>query len=59
MIFTYDVVFEESDVEWAHRWDVYLRGNPDDKIHWFVIGLDDEGDGAIEDDAIEDDAMIR
>lgn len=46
-------------MEWAHRWDVYLRGNPDDKIHWFVIGLDDEGDGAIEDDAIEDDAMIR
>ena len=19
---------------WAHRWDVFLQGNPDDKIHW-------------------------
>jgi transmembrane 9 superfamily protein 2/4 len=37
VIFTYDVVFEESDVAWANRWDVYLRGNPDDKIHWFSI----------------------
>jgi transmembrane 9 superfamily member 2/4 len=37
IIFTYDVVFEESDIAWANRWDVYLRGNPDDKIHWFSI----------------------
>jgi len=37
VIFTYDVVWEESDVNWANRWDVYLRGNPDDKVHWFSI----------------------
>eukprot|EP00613_Pedinella_sp_CCMP2098_P061225 CAMPEP_0171984130 /NCGR_PEP_ID=MMETSP0993-20121228/273664_1 /TAXON_ID=483369 /ORGANISM="non described non described, Strain CCMP2098" /LENGTH=507 /DNA_ID=CAMNT_0012636935 /DNA_START=66 /DNA_END=1585 /DNA_ORIENTATION=+ len=37
VIFTYDVVWEESEVSWANRWDVYLKGNPDDKIHWFSI----------------------
>jgi transmembrane 9 superfamily protein 2/4 len=37
VIFTYDVVWEESEVAWSNRWDVYLRGNPDDKIHWFSI----------------------
>ena len=34
VIFTYDIIWEESDTHWANRWDVYLRGNPDDKIHW-------------------------
>jgi len=25
VIWTYDVAFEESDVEWASRWDVFLN----------------------------------
>jgi len=38
IIFTYDVEWvEDSNTPWAHRWDVYLQGNPDDKIHWFSI----------------------
>merc|ERR1719390_162167 len=38
IIFTYDVDWrEEPHVSWSHRWDVYLKGNPDDKIHWFSI----------------------
>ncbi|KAI3773332.1 hypothetical protein L1987_47857 [Smallanthus sonchifolius] len=35
-IFTYDVVFKESDIEWASRWDVYVLMN-DDQLHWFSI----------------------
>lgn len=37
VIWTYDVNFEESNVPWASRWDVYLKGSPDDQIHWFSI----------------------
>jgi transmembrane 9 superfamily member 2/4 len=38
IIFTYDVVWEKSDIEWSNRWDVYLNANnPNDKIHWFSI----------------------
>ena len=36
VIWTYDVVWEESDVKWASRWDVYLQMT-DDNIHWFSI----------------------
>ena len=36
VIWTYDVVWEESAVKWASRWDVYLQMT-DDKIHWFSI----------------------
>jgi transmembrane 9 superfamily member 2/4 len=36
VIWTYDVVWEESDVKWASRWDIYLQMT-DDKIHWFSI----------------------
>ena len=34
IVFTYDVEWEDSATPWAHRWDVFLQGNPDDKIHW-------------------------
>eukprot|EP00004_Rigifila_ramosa_P004635 TRINITY_DN15117_c0_g1_i1.p1 TRINITY_DN15117_c0_g1~~TRINITY_DN15117_c0_g1_i1.p1 ORF type:complete len:625 (-),score=159.52 TRINITY_DN15117_c0_g1_i1:31-1905(-) len=34
--FTYDVVWEASDVEWASRWDTYLLVT-DAQIHWFSI----------------------
>jgi hypothetical protein len=33
VIWTYDVAFEESDVEWASRWDVFLNMKGD-KIRW-------------------------
>lgn len=36
VIFTYDVVWEQSDIKWASRWDVYLQMT-DDNIHWFSI----------------------
>ena len=37
VVYTYDVKWEKSDVKWSHRWDVYLKGNPDDEIHYFAI----------------------
>merc|ERR1712100_637377 len=27
----------ESDIRWSSRWDLYLKGSPDDQIHWFSI----------------------
>ena len=35
-IFTYDVSWEEPDIKWASRWDLYLYMG-DDQIHWFSI----------------------
>lgn len=38
VIYTYNVVFEESDVKWATRWDSLLNANPELKsIQWFSI----------------------
>lgn len=38
IVFTYDVVWERSTVEWSERWDVYLNSNaPNEKVHWFSI----------------------
>jgi len=36
IIFTYDVVWEHSDIAWASRWDLYLYMG-DDQVHWFSI----------------------
>ncbi|KAF3785808.1 Transmembrane 9 superfamily member 7 [Nymphaea thermarum] len=36
VIFTYDVIFETSEIKWASRWDTYLLMS-DDQIHWFSI----------------------
>ncbi|KAF5819722.1 putative nonaspanin (TM9SF) [Helianthus annuus] len=36
VVYTYDVTFKESDIEWASRWDAYLLMN-DDQLHWFSI----------------------
>jgi transmembrane 9 superfamily member 2/4 len=36
VIWTYDVSWEESDVEWASRWDVFLNMKGD-KIRWVSI----------------------
>jgi transmembrane 9 superfamily protein 2/4 len=37
VIFTYDIDWVADDTVWANRWDIYLRGNPDDEIHIFAI----------------------
>uniref|UniRef100_A0A7S3JWC0 Transmembrane 9 superfamily member n=1 Tax=Aureoumbra lagunensis TaxID=44058 RepID=A0A7S3JWC0_9STRA len=39
IIFTYDVEWEQSNIPWSSRWDVFLASpsGPDDKIHWFSI----------------------
>ena len=37
VIYSYEVEWKESDLEWADRWDVYLIGSPDDDIHAFAI----------------------
>ena len=34
---TYDVLYEYSDIKWASRWDTYLNSADDDQIHWFSI----------------------
>ncbi|KMZ73386.1 Transmembrane 9 superfamily protein member 2 [Zostera marina] len=34
--FSYEVVFEESDIKWPSRWDAYLKMEAS-KIHWFSI----------------------
>ena len=36
VIFTYDSVWEHSDIAWASRWDLYLYMG-DDQVHWFSI----------------------
>jgi transmembrane 9 superfamily protein 2/4 len=36
VIFTYDVVYEPSDITWASRWDTYLIMT-DKEVHWFSI----------------------
>lgn len=35
--YTYDVDWVKSDVQWSNRWELYLKSNPDDQIHWFSI----------------------
>lgn len=37
IIYSYDVKFEKVDTKWSNRWDIYLKGNPDDEIHYFSI----------------------
>lgn len=37
VLFTYDVFWEESDVEWSQRWDAYMVSSGSDKVHWFSI----------------------
>jgi len=37
VMYSYEVQWEKSDVEWTDRWDVYLVGSPDDDIHYFAI----------------------
>lgn len=37
VVFTYDIKWERSELPWSHRWEVYLKGNPEDEIHYFSI----------------------
>jgi transmembrane 9 superfamily protein 2/4 len=38
VVYTYDVFWEKSDVEWNNRWDIYLSAqSTNEKIHWFSI----------------------
>jgi transmembrane 9 superfamily protein 2/4 len=38
VVFSYDVMWEKSNLEWTHRWDVYLTASSaNDKVHWFSI----------------------
>jgi transmembrane 9 superfamily protein 2/4 len=36
VIWTYDILWVESQIKWASRWDTYLY-MADDQIHWFSI----------------------
>ncbi|KAA0063550.1 hypothetical protein IC582_011827 [Cucumis melo] len=36
IVFTYEVMFEESDIKWPSRWDAYLKMEGS-KVHWFSI----------------------
>jgi len=36
IIFTYDVVWVETETRWASRWDMYLLVS-DDQVHWFSV----------------------
>eukprot|EP00939_MAST-03C_sp_MAST-3C-sp1_P001963 g1963.t1 len=35
--YTYDVEWEESDIIWSSRWDIYLNQGPNKSIHWFSL----------------------
>jgi transmembrane 9 superfamily protein 2/4 len=37
IVYTYEVKWVESEIDWADRWDVYMGRNPDDKLHLFGI----------------------
>jgi len=37
VLYTYDVTWIESEVRWENRYDVYLKSNPEDEIHYFSI----------------------
>ncbi|GMH86288.1 hypothetical protein TL16_g10492 [Triparma laevis f. inornata] len=36
-MYTYDIDWKPDATLWSNRWDIYLRGNPDDEIHVFAI----------------------
>ena len=35
-MYTYDVYWEASSINWASRWDAYLK-MPGGRVHWFSI----------------------
>jgi hypothetical protein len=37
-VFSYDVFFEKSEVEWSSRWDAYLSADaPNDKVQQTLL----------------------
>jgi transmembrane 9 superfamily protein 2/4 len=36
IVFSYDVTWQKSDIQWTSRWDAYLRVQ-DEEVHWIVI----------------------
>ncbi|CAI5461873.1 unnamed protein product [Closterium sp. Yama58-4] len=36
VVFSFDVLWEKSPIQWASRWDAYLKMRGD-KVHWFSI----------------------
>jgi transmembrane 9 superfamily protein 2/4 len=37
VVFTYDVYWEASQLDWSNRWDTYLTAHVNNKAHWFSI----------------------
>mmetsp|Transcript_7650 Transcript_7650/g.18733 ORF Transcript_7650/g.18733 Transcript_7650/m.18733 type:complete len:732 (-) Transcript_7650:43-2238(-) len=37
VMYSYEVKWQESQLDWADRWDVYVIGGPNDDIHAFAI----------------------
>lgn len=37
VVYSYEVEWIESELQWSDRWDVYLIGAPDDDLHYFSI----------------------
>ncbi len=37
IVYTYDVIFYDSAIQWASRWDHYMKSPKEDIIHWFSI----------------------
>lgn len=36
-VYSYDVIFYDSPIKWASRWDHYMKSHKEDVIHWFSI----------------------
>jgi hypothetical protein len=37
VVYSYDIIFYESPIKWASRWDHYIKSSKEDIIHWFSI----------------------
>jgi len=37
VVYTYDVIFYDSPIKWASRWDHYMKSQKEDIIHWFSM----------------------
>ena len=37
IVYTYDVKWEQSDIQWSNRWDIYMHANPNAEIRYFSL----------------------
>merc|ERR1719203_2114494 len=37
VVYSYEVDWVPSKLQWSDRWDIYLIGSPDDEVHYFAI----------------------